>query len=53
MTKRTYFLKTQRISFSIWAIVDLKTNQFIGCCGLRPHLHHYEIGFNFGTKSTL
>lgn len=97
MTKRKYFLKTQRIGFSIWSIndtslakqlwgnpqvtqyicakgifsdkeildrlsleihnnelyhvqywpiFDLKTHQFIGCCGLRPHLHDYEIGFH-------
>ena len=29
-----------------WPFFDLKDNELIGCCGLRPHQETYELGFH-------
>ena len=34
-----------------WPIFDLKSNELIGCCGLRPYKENqYEIGFHLRPK---
>ncbi|WP_291728574.1 GNAT family N-acetyltransferase [Bernardetia sp.] len=42
----------QKYSFGRWAVLDKKTNSFLGWCGLKysPNLNEHDIGFRFFKK---